>query len=235
MSATGCHVDVIPPHAPELAGEPYTVGPVLVEDDFRHGTGNLLVESEQGGRVEAKDGTLTIDVPRGCTVWLTTLMEGEVMIEYTITAVSAGGPNDRVSDVNCFWMARDARNPDVLFGQKRSGAFVDYNMLRAYYVGHGGNQNTTTRFRRYIGDPELRPLLPEHDLRTPDVLLKPNEPIRVRLVACGGLVQYFADGRKLFELHDAEPYRSGWFGWRTVNSHLQVRDFRVYRLYRRGG
>ncbi len=233
MSTTGCHVP--PSHAarderPELAAEPYRVGACIMRDDFTNGTANLVVELEKGGRVEAKDGVLTIDVPAGCTAWFGELLSGDVMIEYEATPISAGGPNDRVSDLNCFWMARDARGPDALLAYKRSGAFANYNMLKGYYVGQGGNANTTTRFRRYIGDAELRPLLPQHDLRAPDVLLKPNARVKVRLVAFDGLVQYFADGRKLFELRDPAAYRSGWFGWRTVSSHLQVRSFRVYRL-----
>ena len=75
--------------------------------------------------------------------------------------ISAGGKNDRVSDLNCFWMARDSRNPDDLFAVHRTGKFADYNQLLCYYVGVGGNTNTTTRFRRYIGDANTRPLLPQ--------------------------------------------------------------------------
>lgn len=233
MSTMGCHVqptDAARDDRPELAAEPYRVGECIARDDFTGGTSKLVVELENGGRVEAKDGALTIDVPGGCTAWFDELLSGDVMIEYEATPISAGGPNDRVSDLNCFWMARDARGPDALQTYERSGAFADYNMLKGYYVGHGGNANTTTRFRRYIGDAELRPLLPEHDLRSPDVLLKPHVPVKVRLVAFDGLVQYFADGRKLFELRDPAAYRSGWFGWRTVSSHHEIRSFRVYRL-----
>lgn len=233
MSCTGCHVRQGEAPDRALSHEPYRVGEMIATDEFCCDTGSLYIEMEKGGRVEAEGGTLTIDVPGGCTVWFRSLLEGDVMIEYEATPISAGGPNDRVSDLNCFWMARDARGPDALEQHRRSGAFPDYNMLRGYYVGHGGNANTTTRFRRYIGDPELRPLLPEHDLSSSDVLLKPGVPVRVRLVAFDGLIQYFANDRKLFELHDAEPYRSGWFGWRTVNSHLRVKGFFVYRLYRR--
>ena len=40
-----------------------------------------------------------------------------------------------------------------VFARPRSGAFAEYNDLLTYYVGLGGNRNTTTRFRRYIGDP----------------------------------------------------------------------------------
>ena len=83
-----------------------------------------------------------------------------MLIRYEATMVQAGGANDRVSDLNAFWMATDARTPGDLFAARRSGKFADYNQLRTYYVGQGGNGNTTTRFRRYIGDTELRPMLP---------------------------------------------------------------------------
>ena len=171
-----------------------------------------------------------IDVPAGCTVWFAPLIEGPVLIEYEARVVSAGGKNDRVSDLNCFWMARDARSPDDLFATKRSGKFEEYNRLRAYYVGLGGNGNTTTRFRRYIGNQELRPLLPEHDLRDEADLITPNAWQRIRLVAHGKLIEYWRDDRKLFELLDDAPYESGYFGFRTVSNHMEIRRFRVYRL-----
>jgi hypothetical protein len=202
---------------------------LLFADDFRQGLANWRVEAEPGGTVVAGDGRLEIDVPAGCTVWFTHLIEGPVVIEYEATAVSAGGPNDRVSDLNCFWMARDARSPHDLFATPRSGRFAEYNELRCYYVGLGGNANTTTRFRRYIGDPVTRPLLPEHDLAAPGDLLVPNRPQTIRLRADGGRIQFHRDGRPVFEMNDPEPYTSGWFGLRTVNSHLVVRNFRIYR------
>src|SRR3974390_1391351 len=99
--------------------------------------------------------------------------------------VRGGGPNDPVSGLPLFWMATDARSPGDLFATRRSGKFADYNRLRTYYVGQGGNGNATTRFRRYIGDATERPLLPEHDLRAPDVLLEPNAWQTVQLVALG--------------------------------------------------
>ena len=201
----------------------------LFADDFRNGLLQWRVELEKGGTVEARDGVLDIDVPGGCTVWFKPLIEGPVVITYEAIAVNRGGPNDRVSDLNCFWMARDARSPDDLFATTRSGRFAEYNQLRGYYVGLGGNSNTTTRFRRYIGDPDVRPLLPEHDLRGREDLLTPNRPQRIRLVADGSTIECFHDGRRLFHHVDPEPYTSGWFGFRTVSSHLQIRRFRVSR------
>jgi hypothetical protein len=144
--------------------------------------------------------------------------------------VQAGGANDRVSDLNAFWMATDSRSPDDLFATRRSGKFSDYNQLRTYYVGQGGNSNTTTRFRRYIGDAEERPLLPEHDLRSQEFLLRPNVWQRVRFVALGNRIQYYRDQRLIFDYRDPEPYTHGHFGFRTTASHVQLRKFRVYTI-----
>jgi hypothetical protein len=199
-------------------------------DDFRSGLSKWSVELEKGGSVSAAGGALDIDVPGGCTVWLKAPLEAPVSIEYELTAISAGGHNDRVSDLNCFWMATDVRSPDDLFATKRSGQFSDYDALKCYYVGLGGNSNTTTRFRRYIGEQNNRPLLSEHDLRDPRYLIVPNVPQRIRIIAMGSLIRFYRNDEKLFELNDPDPYTRGHFGFRTVANHMRVRGFRVRRL-----
>ena len=185
-------------------------------------------ELEGGGRVEAVEGELVIDVPLGATVWYRPMLKAPVVISYRAMAVDEGGPNDRVSDLNCFWMARDSRTPDDLFASSRSGKFSDYDILRTYYVGVGGNNNTTTRFRRYTGEPGNRPLLPEHDRADPHVLLKPNvwQDIRIEVLA-EGRTRFHLNGELLFEVDDPAPYTSGWFGFRTVNNHLRIADFQI--------
>lgn len=208
----------------------FTVGEELVRDDFRHGLALWRTELAEGGTVEVRDGVLEIDVPGGCSVWLAQPLEGAVLISYEATAVSAGGPNDRVSDLNCFWMADDARSPGDLFATKRTGVFADYDQLRCYYVGYGGNANTTSRFRRYIGERGNRPLRPEHDLDGAENLLVPNAAQRIQLVAAGGTIAFFHNGRRLFAYEDPAPYTRGGFAFRTVKSHLRIRDFRVHRL-----
>jgi hypothetical protein len=207
----------------------FTVGELLFQDDFNNGAKQWTSELEKGGTVEAKNGDLIIDVPAGCTVWFKPVLTGPVMIEYTANVISAGGPNDRVSDLNCFWMARDTRSPQDLFASTRSGKFSEYNQLLTYYVGLGGNGNTTSRLRRYIGG-DQRPLLSENDLSQPADLLVPNTPQTIRLIAAGSLIQFYRDTRKMFELNDPAPYASGWFGLRTVTNHMAIRQFRVYRL-----
>lgn len=204
---------------------------LLHVDDFDHGLSNWQVECEQPGRIEARGGALDIDVPAGVTLWFRPVLTGPIAIDYSILPVAAGGPNDRVSDVNCFWMARDPLAPNgSVFARPRSGAFQDYDDLQTYYAGIGGNGNTTSRFRRYVGARGNRPLLPQHDLRTPDVLLRPNQPLHLRLIADGSHVALLRDGVALFELEDPAPYRSGYFGLRTTQSHLQMRTFRVWKL-----
>lgn len=219
------------PAGTDVSPDPrFTIGELLVSDDFKNGTTLWQSELEKGGSIVARDGVLEIDVPAGCTVWLKAPLSGDVLISYEATMISAGGRNDRVSDLNCFWMARDVRNPHDLFAVERSGKFSDYDQLRCYYVGHGGNTNTTTRFRRYIGEKGNRPIRPEHDLNTKEFLLTPNIPQRLRLIAAGRVIGYYRDVRQLFAYEDPEPYTSGWFAFRTTTSHLRIKKFRVHRL-----
>jgi hypothetical protein len=208
----------------------FAVAELLYSDDFSNGLARWTPELEQPGILKAASGALTINVPAGATVWFQPELSGPVLIQYDATLIQAGGPHDRVSDLNCFWMATDARSPGNLFATKRSGAFADYNQLRTYYAGQGGNDNTTTRFRRYIGRADTRPLLPEHDLKDTSALLKPNTVQLIQLVACGTHIQYYRDGRLLFDFTDPAPYTQGRFAFRTTQSHIEIRHFRVYRL-----
>ncbi|HEX8302106.1 DUF6250 domain-containing protein [Sphingomonas sp.] len=203
---------------------------LLHRDDFRRGLGQWSVETEAPSRIEARRGILDIDAPKGATLWFRERIVAPTAIDIDITAVSAGGPNDAVSDVNFFWMASD---PGVLGGNptgRRSGAFAEYDTLRTYYAGIGGNRNTSTRMRRYVGRAGERPLLPEHDLSAPGDLLAPNREMRIRIVTAVGRTALLRDGGTVFTLDDAQPYRSGWFALRTTQSHLRVRRFRVWRL-----
>lgn len=221
------------PAFPALAApvEPWRRGRRLHADDFRHGLDQWALETEKPAKVGVHNGVLDIDTPAGLTLWFRSELVGPVIIQYEALAVSEGGPNDRVSDLNAFWMARDAGGGSPL-ATPRTGAFADYDTLKTYYVGQGGNANTSTRFRRYVGRPGDRPLLPQHDHAAADEMLVPNRWQTVRLIADGGLIQYWNDERKLFELNDAEPYTRGWFGLRTTLSHLRVRRFRVFQLAR---
>ena len=183
------------------------------------------VEQMPGGRVITNDDTLIIEDAAGCTVWYLQKLTAPVEINYDITAAPRGGPNDRVSDVNCFWMASDPKTPEGR-PAPRTGKFADYDSLHTYYVGMGGNNNTTTRFRRYAGD-GTKPLLPEHDLGAKQFLLEPNQTYHIRLVARDGVAEFWRDGEKIFSFRDPQPLTGGWFAFRTVKSRLEIRNFKV--------
>ena len=54
----------------------------------------------------------------------------------------------------------------------------------------------------------------------------------IRIIAHNGMIQYYRNDRLIFNFNDPHPYTSGYFGLRTVNNHLTVDNFRVYKLCR---
>jgi hypothetical protein len=200
---------------------------VIAADDFGHGLDQWVVEQQPGGSVTVSEGRLIIADRDGCTVWFRQRLTAPVVITYEAKMSSA----HRVSDLNCFWMATDPARPDDLFaaGHARDGRFTSYDGLRTYYVGYGGNANSTTRFRRYDGT-GARPLQPQHDLGARKFLLVPDHVYHLKLVVtAGGRVQYLRDGEIVFDFQDPAPLTSGWFGFRTVQSKMELSHFRVVR------
>ena len=205
-------------------------GHILHHDDFRHGLGQWRLEAAGDARVAAQGGVLDIDTPTGLTLWFLPALSGPTAIDYEVRAVSAGRPHDDVSDVNAFWMATDDSVPGgSVLAKQRSGVFEEYDLLRTYYVGIGGNRNTTTRMRRYVGKAGDRPLLPQHDRVGRADMLEPNRWFRLRLIADGRRIAVERDGATLFSMTDDAPYRHGHFGVRTTQSHVQLRNFSIGR------
>jgi hypothetical protein len=203
----------------------YKLGGVLFSNDFSGDLSRWLAEGTQPTIV---DGKTDLDTPVGTTVWFKPVIEGDVLIEYDVTVVDKGGPNDRVSDLNCFWMATDPCHPENLFAasEERAGVFANYHHLNLYYVGYGGNTNSTTRFRRYNNG--NRELLGEYT--DAPHLITPNHRCHIQLICFENLVEFWCDGQRLFRYEDPQPYRLGHFGLRTVQNHLIMDNFRVVRL-----
>ncbi|GGN80276.1 hypothetical protein GCM10010112_55620 [Actinoplanes lobatus] len=214
-----------PPARPKIRTVRESAWSVIAEDNFVSDSGKWSAELQSGGTVAARNGVLDIDVPNGATVWLKQEIEGPYEIEFTATPVSAGGPNDHVTDLNTFWNARDVRSPEDIFATARNGAFAQYDYLKTYYVGQGANLNTTTRFRKYVGEPGNRPLI--YDYTTP--LIEGGVPVRVRIRVNGEQIRYYSDDQLVFDYTDATPYDSGWFAFRTVASHFHIEDFTIWR------
>lgn len=75
-----------------------------------------------------------------------------------------------------------------------------------------------------------RRLLPEHDLSDPEFMLQGNRTMKIQLIADGKKIQYWRDDEIIYDFVDEDPYLEGWFGFRTVRSHLRLDNFKVYRL-----
>jgi len=204
---------------------------LLYENQFDANLNDWQIEQMEGGKAEINGGKLEITDVGGCTIWLKRKFDEPIMIEYDVLIIGKGGPQDRVSDLNCFWMAIDPESPDDLFvnSEKRGGRFSNYDSLRLYYMGVGGHFNTKTRFRRYVGNGD-RPLLPEHDFVDTEYLLEANKPYHIKIVAYKGIIQYYRNDKLLVNFKDDKPYTSGHFGFRTVNNHMTVDNFKVYHL-----
>lgn len=175
-------------------------------------------------RVTTENGQLLIDSPKGVTVWLRQPLEGAYRIEFQRQVLLADGSNDRLSDLNQFWAARDPHNTDLF---TRSGVLEEYESLDLYYVGMGGNYNSTTRFRRYESHGQ-RQILGEYTDNSH--LLEANRNYRISIEVDALGTRYRVDDRLFFEArHDGLP-PPGHFGFRQVWSRQVISDFRVVRL-----
>ena len=148
---------------------------------------SAMWEVEQGDEGEVlftKKGMEILD-GSGCTVWLKTLLEQPITIEYDVTVIDKGGKYDRVSDMNVFWLASDPQHLDDLFfeGHGRAGQFKQYDNLQLYYVGMGGHDNTRTRYRRYDGQGN-KVLQEKHDLKDEAVLLEIHDDYLIFKCPC---------------------------------------------------
>ena len=217
----------------EQSGTQYAISRLLFEDNFdRPVSSAWVVESEEslklGGLI--RNGNLDVDVSKGITIWNTKKFPGNAMYEYRITAVETGGKNDRVSDLNCFWMATDPLHPDDFFARSswRGGVFHHYYTLSLYYVGYGGHDNSRTRFRRYNGEAAPPPIIKEYTDSAH--LIEPDKGNVVRIVCLNGLIKYYFNEKLLFELKDENADHGGYFGFRTTNNHMRIHDFKVYSI-----
>lgn len=181
-------------------------------------------------KVTWADGMADIIAPKGLTLWCNDLMQGNTIIEYEARILRDARFTTeqgaiRTSDLNCFWMASRK------LGMKHP-RFADYYRLEMYYMGFGGNWNTTTRFRRYNGDArgvdsaQYRPRILKEYTDTAHLLRPDDQWHQIRLEQVDGHVRYFIDGELLVDYVDIHPLTQGYFGFRTTLSHAQLRHFR---------
>lgn len=194
------------------------------------------IEAESADtRVLLRGDTIDITSPAGLSLWWDEPLSLPASVSYRACVVQEEGKFDRLSDLNSFFLATDPLMPSPLHGiSLRGGRFPESYRLKCYYLGYGGNYNTTTRFRRYdadtLGVSQLEhrpPILIEYT--DADHLLKPNHWYDINITATpegeAVRVKYTIDGECVVDYLDPTPLTRGWFAIRTTWSHLRITAF----------
>ncbi len=195
------------------------------------------IESESPDyRVTFRGDTCELVAPKGLTLWRKQPLTTNTIVEYDAQVVMEGRDSDRLSDLNCFWLASDPQRKDLWSRQQwRNGIFTRCYSLQMYYLGYGGNYNSTTRFRRYTGDERgidsaaYRPaILKEYtDARH---LLLPNHWYHIKIESTNGRTRFYVDGECIVDYLDPTPLQRGWFGFRTTLSRTRITNFQARRV-----
>ena len=191
----------------------------IFKEDFSTSLSNVIWATEKmpdkSEYIDVKDGKLLLDTKGGATVWLRQKLSANIRISYQRKLLMMGGINDRVSDLNQFFHAQDP--PGGLTFHRKS-RFEEYDSLNLYYVGMGGNYNTSTRFRKYHqGNKKI-----VFDFADVPHLLEANKTYTIVIEVLDGLVSYSVDGVKFFEWKDLQPYPGGYFAFRSTKSRQEI-------------
>ena len=195
------------------------------------------VESESPEyKITFSGDTCEILSPKGLTLWRREKLAQGTTIEYDACILDEGKTGDRLSDMNAFWLASDPSAKSLWARASwRSGIFTRCYTLQMYYLGYGGNHNSTTRFRRYNGDERgvsdatKRPaILKEYTDKAH--LLKPNHWYHIKIESTRtGRTRFHIDGECLVDYLDPQPLKEGWFGFRTTLSRARITNYKQYK------
>ncbi|RXK61767.1 methyltransferase [Lacibacter luteus] len=205
-----------------------TKEPVLIfKDDFSAATlsDKWIIEASENDKDPATivNGQLQLNTESGITVWYKNELKGNILIEFDRIVVIDGGKHDRLSDLNQFWMATDPQ--EKMFTRK--GGFREYDSLQMYYVGMGGNYNTTTRMRRYDGNKNLKIVGEFTDAAH---LLKPNYRYHVVIKSENGINSFTVNNEMYFSFKDEQPFTKGWFAIRSTKSRQMIDNIKIWQL-----
>lgn len=201
---------------------------ILFKEDFEGelNTQKWVAEIEPmpNSRVFTNDSKLILDTKGGVTVWYNKVLTGNYEISFKRKVIVLDGKNDRLSDLNVFWLAESPDNTNLF---TRTGKFEDYDSLNMYYVGMGGNTNTTTRFRKYEANVQRKLLAEKNEAK---YLLKPNYDYQIKIVVKDNTTSFWLDGEMIFQATDEHFPSQSYFGFRSTYSHQAIWDFKVLKI-----
>jgi rhamnogalacturonan endolyase len=201
---------------------------LIFKENFSHTLDTSIwhveLEHSPGSYVGSEHHKLILKTGAGVTVWLKKKLSGDIIITYDRKIIVNDGPFDRLSDLNQFWMASDPHQANLF---TRGGQLDEYNNLQLYYVGMGGNSNTTTRFRRYDGLGN-RELIAEY--KDESHLLQANKTYHIKITVKNKQVSYWVNDLLYFSLEDPRPLNAGFFGFRSTKSNQEVSKLKIYQL-----
>jgi len=205
---------------------PFKIGKLIYADGFDSNLNKWFPEFElpEHSKISIANNKLDLITKRGATVWYKRKLSGNYMITYDEIVIEEGGEYDRVSDMNVFWMAT---NPYGSFFNK-DGRFLAYDSLQLYYAGIGGNNNSTSRFRKYTGVPGDKDVLKEYT--DSSHLIEGNRLYQIKIIVNNGRTSLYVNNELYFDLIDTNPYKEGYVGFRTTNSHQQFDNFKIFKL-----
>ena len=197
-------------------------------DDFeaKYDTTNWFAELGKNPKntVNFQNGKMVIDTDYGATIWFKKELKNAWIIEFDRTVPMEGKANDRLSDFNVFWQATDPHTRKLM---GRDPDFKNYDSLSLYYVGMGGNKNTTTRFRKYKGTGNKDVIQEYTDAAH---LLEANKVYHCRIVFKNGVSEFYVNDILYFTYADEKPLKNGYFGFRTLRSRQLIDNFKVFGL-----
>lgn len=204
----------------------YTIDTLLYNDYFEQLKPHWKLETQNSApaKLFVENNRMVMDVAKDATVWFNQPLSGNLLIDCYRKVVMQQGENDRLSDMNFFWMASDPENENLF---TRKGIFKEYDSLLLYYAGIGGNYNSTSRFRKYTGDGN-KPVLKEYT--DSSHLLKANHDYHVRILVKDGWTQCWLDEELYFSYQDPQPLLKGYLGFRTTKSRQEISRFSLYRV-----
>jgi rhamnogalacturonan endolyase len=200
---------------------------LIFQDDFSKATisGDWIVEkpANENDVCSIVNSQLQLNSEGGVTVWYKRELKGNILIEYDRKVVMDGGKYDRLSDLNQFWMATDPQHKMFT----RQGGFREYDSLKMYYVGMGGNYNTTTRMRRYDGRGTLQIVCEFTDSFH---LLQSNKNYHIEIKVENGTSTFSVDDIVFFSFKDDNPFTRGWFAIRSTKSRQIIDNLKIWQL-----